>query len=233
MRSPSRRDQMRYFDEDPYPRTPQDVRDAMIYPYGHYAGPQPNADKLLEDEPLYFDSKPIVGWRQWYVKERDGELAISSLYYKATWEPGKALQAVCGDHFNVEDMTAKTTPRYQHIMPDDPTKKITGTFDHTAPHSGHLVGCGVYAYALDHEAPNITRASRVHGYEWQTVTGYVYLWGRVLVYETGYRAQYAYPKAFILPHAMAKKVEYELGDLLKLGDTYKVPWVEAPPEEAA
>ena len=52
--------------------------------------------------------------------------------------------------------------------------------------------CGVYAVkTLDH--------FRSAGYERFGIHGEVYLWGKVVEHELGYRAQFAYPKNFVLP----------------------------------
>ena len=52
--------------------------------------------------------------------------------------------------------------------------------------------CGIYAAkTLDH--------FRSAGYERYGIHGEVYLWGSVVGHELGYRAQFAYPKNFVLP----------------------------------
>ena len=61
-------------------------------------------------------------------------------------------------------------------------------------HDAPLVDCtcGIYAAkTLDH--------FRSAGYERYGIHGEVYLWGRVVEHELGYRAQFAYPKNFVLP----------------------------------
>ena len=61
---------------------------------------------------------------------------------------------------------------------------------HDAPQANCT--CGVYAVkTLDH--------FRSAGYERFGIHGEVYLWGKVVEHELGYRAQFAYPKNFVLP----------------------------------
>jgi hypothetical protein len=62
-------------------------------------------------------------------------------------------------------------------------------YDHEAPHVDCT--CGIYAAkTLDH--------FRSAEYERYGIYGEVYLWGTVVEHELGYRAQFAYPKNFVL-----------------------------------
>lgn len=73
--------------------------------------------------------------------------------------------------------------------------------------AGIHCSCGIYAYKsrsdaeLGENAPiNITH-----------VWGEVYLWGRVIEHKIGYRAQYAYPKAFINTGGIARQLALAYG----------------------
>jgi|SRR5271168_589869 len=61
---------------------------------------------------------------------------------------------------------------------------------HDAPHEGCT--CGIYATKTLHHF----RSAR---YDRYGIHGEVYLWGTVVEHELGYRAQFAYPKNFVLP----------------------------------
>ena len=61
---------------------------------------------------------------------------------------------------------------------------------HDAPHEGCT--CGLYAAKTLHHF-------RSAGYDRYGIHGEVYLWGTVVEHEPGFRAQFAYPKNFILP----------------------------------
>ena len=67
--------------------------------------------------------------------------------------------------------------------------KATGDA-HDAPHDDCT--CGIYAVKTLHHFRNA-------GYEQFGLYGEVYLWGTVVEHELGYRAQFAYPKNFVLP----------------------------------
>jgi hypothetical protein len=87
------------------------------------------------------------------------------------WRPGQSLAARCRASAVVGRGRAK----------DDV---------HDAPDEGCT--CGIYAAkTLDH--------FRSAGYERYGIHGEVYLWGTVVEHELGYRAQFAYPKNFVLP----------------------------------
>lgn len=62
--------------------------------------------------------------------------------------------------------------------------------EHAAPKEGCT--CGVYA------AQNFAHLQEI-GYSRYGVHGEVYLWGTVVEYQLGWRAQYAYPKSLVLP----------------------------------
>jgi hypothetical protein len=64
-------------------------------------------------------------------------------------------------------------------------------------------GCGIYAFkALDRAMQDFSHKSRYSN----RVFGCVSLWGRVLECETGYRAQFAYPKSIVDTGTLARKI---------------------------
>lgn len=88
--------------------------------------------------------------------------------------------------------------------------KSNGIFGHDAPHVG--CACGVYAFTNpDH--PDMV-SSDAH------VWAEIYLWGEVLICETGYRAQFAYPKTLFLRDTGTKVIRW-VADQLQ--EQYGVP----------
>ncbi len=61
--------------------------------------------------------------------------------------------------------------------------------EHDAPQA--KCTCGIYARKMLHHSSSA-------GYERFAIHGQVYLWGTVVEHELGYRAQFAYPKTFVL-----------------------------------
>jgi len=119
---------------------------------------------------------PIVGYRGWVLRE--GKL--SSWAVDNFWIPKTANVAQCGG--------------YEHVKFWGPHKVHLGL--KLIPHASDLAplaecGCGFYAFKtlpylvewLEHREPNI-------------VIGEVYLWGKIVDCQYGYRAQSAYPKLF-------------------------------------
>lgn len=74
--------------------------------------------------------------------------------------------------------------------------------------SGVSCSCGIYAFRkLDQVQKEYTQTDRSKRY----VHGECWLWGRVLECKDGYRAQFAYPKAFIDNGAIAKRMAEVFG----------------------
>ena len=124
---------------------------------------------------------PIVGWRAWRV---DGDGMLTSIHHPTRWEPGVPVRA---DHSPPLDLG-----RSEEEAPD--SRRRTGRAhaagaeerEHDPPGAGCT--CGVYAL-IDKEQLELQ-------FLWPSmpsVYGRVNLWGRVIVAEKGYRAQFAYP----------------------------------------
>jgi hypothetical protein len=68
--------------------------------------------------------------------------------------------------------------------------------------------CGIYAFS---RMELVTKEYRGEGKSRKYVYGEVSLWGRVLECKDGYRAQFAYPKAFVNSGAIAKRMSEVFG----------------------
>jgi hypothetical protein len=68
--------------------------------------------------------------------------------------------------------------------------------------------CGIYAF---NRMELVTKEYRGEGKSRKYVYGEVSLWGRVLECKDGYRAQFAYPKAFVNTGAVAKRMSEVFG----------------------
>ncbi|MBD0347550.1 MAG: hypothetical protein ICV59_00235 [Thermoleophilia bacterium] len=126
-------------------------------------------------------SEPLLGWRLWHVRPHaDGYRLESFTRHHVSWPAQRRLEAGCPVH------------------------------GREAPSGAHE--CGIYAFRTRELAETLLR--RYTGvrqcYASQTAElpparpgrplalGTVSLWGRVLVREHGFRAQYAYPYALEL-----------------------------------
>jgi hypothetical protein len=120
---------------------------------------------------------PIVGYRGWVLRE--GKL--SSCVVDNLWIPKKANVAQCDKHRKFWLRSLQSGPGPQVI-----------------PHEGHVAPlaecqCGFYAFKT---LPQLVEWLEHRETELDLVIGDVYLWGKVVDCEHGYRAQYAYPKRF-------------------------------------
>jgi hypothetical protein len=132
--------------------------------------------------PDYFT--PIVGWRAWRFTSSG---TLTSVHHPTRWEPGVPVQA---DHspplFPASLDDAAADSRLRRAAAREPYAEQRA---HEAP--GASCTCGVYAL-IDKEQLELQ-------FLWPSlpsVYGRVNLWGRVIVAEKGYRAQFAYPAEF-------------------------------------
>ena len=116
---------------------------------------------------------PIVGYRVWTWNTT----GLKSLCGER-WHPGQSLAARCRASAVVGPIVGRSE----------------AADDHDAPHANCT--CGIYAVkTLDH--------FRSAGYERFGIYGEVFLWGKVVEHEQGWRAQLAYPKKlFLSPDAL-------------------------------
>jgi hypothetical protein len=83
--------------------------------------------------------------------------------------------------------------------------------------------CGIYAVkTLDH--------FRSAGYERFGICGEVFLWGKVVEHELGYRAQFAYPKNLFLSSDSLPFTLAEIQSRLKMLTTYRIDIFVADPK---
>jgi hypothetical protein len=128
--------------------------------------------------------EPILGWRLWHVRLHGGEYRLESFTrHHISWPARRRLEASCN-----------------------------ALGRHQAPSTAHE--CGIYAFRSRELAEELLRryvgVRQCYGREQEfpppprgrpIAIGSVSLWGRVLVRERGYRAQYAYPYELFLVNA--------------------------------
>jgi hypothetical protein len=139
--------------------------------------------ELRADAPYGWDHapdliEPIVGWRVWDVVDSDGELLLSSLCFRATWPPGRAMLASCRrSTFNLG------------------RSRLPG---HRAPEA--TCSCGIYAVeSSDRALPYLSRLFRGGPRTVHRVVGPVALWGTAVEGTRGWRSSHAYPRALYVP----------------------------------
>ena len=116
----------------------------------------------------------IVGWRGWSVKKRLDELRLEGIGMSHIWTPKKPEEATCKVGTGFNQMLSRAWGQ------DGPVE--------TNPAPGMKCTCGIWAFRTLEEFQAMAQQYEVD------VVGQVYLWGRVLECENGFRAQYAYPK---------------------------------------
>jgi hypothetical protein len=112
---------------------------------------------------------PIIGCRVW-----QWDTAGLKSVCGEPWHPGQSLAARC----RAADCRAFLG------------RGENADFAHEPPQTDCT--CGIYAAKTLHHLCSA-------GYERYGIHGEVYLWGTVVEHELGYRAQFAYPKNFVLP----------------------------------
>lgn len=151
----------------------------------------PNRSDDIEavlDAPFYIE--PIVGWRVWMVcgygnckcGQTDRGLLLRSLTYPMAWLRKRATRAHC--------MTC--------WYADGRFKGLSGAINHSPPDTAH--GCGIYAVKRMQSARAWGEYSRGN----VIVLGQVKIWGKILQYEDGYQAEYAYPVSALVPRNYGK-----------------------------
>jgi hypothetical protein len=123
--------------------------------------------------------EPAVAWRTWVLNPMEGIPRLHSVTRK---------------HANSPYSIDRTPwPPYQ------PLRGECSSEHEEVP--GESCSCGIYATASLIEAWSwLTWNFRVSSeVKWRTAVGLTYLWGDVLEYSMGYKAQYAYPKELWLP----------------------------------
>lgn len=124
---------------------------------------------------------PLVGYRGWMVSDD----VLTSCYRKVEWQVGEPMQSEC-------------------IRPTFREGSSSGSVFPSPPKhywSPHLeCTCGIYAL---HDYPKLwdtyegKRRATVKPWPYEAVTGVVQGWGRIIVGDKGFRAQYAKPVALV------------------------------------
>jgi hypothetical protein len=123
---------------------------------------------------------PLVGWRGWLALSVEDELRLCSPIYSTVWLPREATSAVC----QLRERPLGLPVLRNHAAPDEGCR------------------CGLYASASPQTAASFISAPFLSGRDpdlRQRVFGRVSLWGRVVVYERGWRAELAYPALLYVP----------------------------------
>jgi hypothetical protein len=143
---------------------------------------------------------PIIGYRVW---EWEG-VELKSLNDEL-WLPGRPLAARC-----------RAAARGTIVG------RAENTHDaHDAPQAN--CSCGIYAAKTLHHL-------RSAGYERYGIHGEVYLWGKVVEHERGWRAQLAYPKNLFLSSDALPFTLTEIQSGLKMLTTYRIDIFVADPK---
>jgi hypothetical protein len=160
----------------------------------------------MQEETLFITDKPIIGFRFWRLKKGSPLLrSLTSLNgFDCIWFPNKPLKAA-----------SEFCPWCEYLPGKNPP--CTGESENDEKH------CGIYAF----------KDARIRYYTFlipdRIAYGAVSLWGRIIVCENGYRAQYAYP-LFLFLHPSSQDKEYVINRTKEVAGAYNIPVVS--PEEA-
>lgn len=126
--------------------------------------------------------EPIVGYRVWQVHETypHGWQLFSGPNGGVAWPFCKRIEAVCRPNSN-------SYPLFSLSITGASMVEQTPIPPHDSPDSEGRCYCGINAYK---DCVAVQRSLSVYGE--------VNLWGRVIVYQDGYRAQFAYPKKLVV-----------------------------------
>lgn len=166
------------------------------------------------DEDLYFDSSPIIAYRAWILRnnQRRNVRLTSTTQTFIPWLPLKIQRARCLQQLKRNTVRVKQGGQiFAFDYGDD-------GYTHGAPKSGCT--CGLHAVKT-------FDAAKSWGATWsqkQQIIGKVVLWGTVLEYEDGYRAEYAYPYEFFIrtDNFPSRDSMFDKDELLNLLKQYKV-----------
>lgn len=137
---------------------------------------------------------------------KDGGMIVEPIVGYRDWDMGFSAYDA---HAWLESRNGSRWPGYEPLAME--CKSISSKnrwVGHENPHPE--CSCGIYA-TTDHKHPDLDRSD---------VWGEVYLWGEVLVCETGYRAEFAYPKRLFVP-SLESRLARKMGDALRA--EYGVP----------
>ncbi|HYW26534.1 MAG TPA: hypothetical protein VE953_20350 [Terriglobales bacterium] len=137
----------------------------------------PTPSEASDDE-TFAANEPLLGYRAWLIQHRRGGYELRGVLSSATWAsaPGAWTGAVCLPH------AWSWSPPVQHERT-------------SLPHP--LCTCGLYAYHSLSIGGYDGRLVQPDGADIGIVWGAVLGAGRILVYEEGWRAQFARPVALV------------------------------------
>jgi hypothetical protein len=121
--------------------------------------------------------EPFVAYRVWNLTD-EGITSLNGVL----WTPKQAFEATCNLRDDWKSMYASVT--------SDEARKFWKATEHCVPDPGCT--CGMYAGINMQHLIDIDYIER-------GIHGEVYLWGRLYRHSLGWRAQYAYPKYFVVP----------------------------------
>lgn len=155
----------------------------------------------LTPSPVPDYCEPLIGYRVWAVTP---DRHLQALSIGTRWEPYQRQEA-------------------GHVYPHwSSAPWIADPPADTACFRAGLCGaCGIYALKSMDDV--IALLGDLY-YHYSYVVGSVALWGRVVVHEHGYRAQYAYPQTILGAHAF---------DGSAIAATYGIPFTEDPTWKSA
>jgi len=118
---------------------------------------------------------PIVGYRawQWNCTGWNPHSAPLKSFNDEWWSPGRAIAATCNASFGWAPVRAVEVAHERHEAPQA------------------ACTCGIYAAKSFGQLQDL-------GYLRRGICGEVYLWGKVIDHQSGWRAQFAYPKTLVL-----------------------------------
>jgi hypothetical protein len=174
------------------------------------------------DEQILTTEKPILGFRIWRVTDT-GKL-VSVIQFD-TWRPGtplvgRATECYCFysyaryngyDGRTFEGFPCASRCEYYHRIGLTDKSAVTNL-------------CGIYSYNSVYFTTEGS-GNRFKGY--YEVVGGVYIWGKIIVHDFGYRSQYAYPAFLINPSEESPLFLWSKGrdQLESIAKNYGIPVV--------
>lgn len=195
------------------------------FPWRQPAPPEPNEEGEWELQV----GEPLVGHRIWRVERRHGLLVLTGVFHRVHWPHRKQMRARC----LTKRMPQVAGPFANAGAHGKPSRVNTDHTNHVAP-GPKPHECGIYA--VSHEKPenawgataNVGNVGNLYA---DICTGTVKLWGRIVLHEKGWRAQYAYPHRLTLQPCEAN-LEHAPLMALELADRYGVKVNVGPTREA-
>jgi hypothetical protein len=126
-------------------------------------------------------TEPIIGWRLWHVRRHEDEHRLESFtWHHVSWPARRRFEAGCSTHGVAAPVHGHECGIYAfrtRELAEDLLRRYTGVRQH-------------YGRPY-HELPPLRQGCPL-------ALGRVSLWGRVVVRENGFRAQFAYPYELFL-----------------------------------